>query len=134
MTHGKPLLRNKCIFSRIHGVLRKTLTHPADRMTNVEQLQPMRFTCSTLFNGEQFSVFDSWNMSHHNLKLPWTGTTILFGRLCNHVDAHIDRLYNLQSASLGVDMSQQQSVDMSANWDVDMSHTKSVRFDHSLDS
>ena len=84
-----------------------------------------------MINNVQYSLNGN---SHHNLKLPWTGTTNFSGHQCNNVDARIDRLYNLQSANLDVSMSQQRSVDVSTNLDVDMSHTKSVRFDHSLDS
>ena len=87
-------------------------------MKNVEHLRPMRLTCGTYSNGEDFSIFDSWKTSHHNLKLPWTGTTTFYGRQCNNVDAHIDRLYNLQSAAL----------------DVNMPQSKYVRFDQSRNS
>jgi hypothetical protein len=89
--------KNDGIFTRIHGVFRKALTHPADIMKNVEHLRPMRLTCGTYSNGEDFSIFDSWKTSHHKLKLPWTGTTTYFDRQCN-VDDHIDRLYNLKSS------------------------------------
>ena len=45
-THGKPL-KKRMAFSRIYGVFRKALTHPADIMKNVEHLRPMRLTCDT---------------------------------------------------------------------------------------
>ena len=69
----------------------------------------MRLTCGTYSNGKDFSIFDSWKTSHHNFKLPWTGTTTFDGRQCNNVDAHIDRLYTLKSTALDVDMPQHKS-------------------------
>ena len=71
---------------------------------------------------EKMFYFDRWKTSHHNLKLPWTGKTTFDGRSCNDVDAHIDRLCNVKS------------IDPSATLDMDMPQSKSVRFDHSLDS
>ena len=60
-------------------------------------------------------MFDSWTTSLHNLKLPWTGTTTFYGRQFNTADAHIDRLYNLQSPTP----------------DVNVPQSNYVRFDHS---
>ena len=67
---------------------------------------PMEKICLCLIHGKL------------HIKLPWIGTTTFYARQCNDVDAHIDRLYNLQSTSL----------------DVNMPHSKYVRFDESRNS
>ena len=56
-------------FTRMHGVLRKALTHQTDIMRNVEHLQPMRLICGTSSDGEEMSMFDSWKTkTRHELK------------------------------------------------------------------